>query len=338
MWPASASRATEPDGAGPRLYRLDVGGHEPQRVSFGLERYTSLAASADGRRLVATVAGPGSTFWRIPVSSTPVDASAARRISLTTGGGTFPRLGAGDLFYVSSRGDSDSIWKLRGETAVEVWSAPDARIIDGPAIARDGRRIAFSARRQGDTSLHVVNADGTNARIVTRALALHGAPAWAPDGQSVTVAAIVNGSPRLFGVPLEGGSPAPIMDAHASAPVWMPDGDVLVYSGPDVGTIFQVKAVAPHAGAAALRDVTLSRGSKYRAASSGSRSLFVLRGDLGHRNLWLIDLDTGAERQLTAFAADFHVVDFDVSPDGHELVLHQSQEHSDIVLIELAPR
>ena len=54
-----------------------------------------------------------------------------------------------------------------------------------------------------------------------------------------------------------------------------------------------------------------------------------------HKNLWLIDLDTGAERQLTDFAPDFEVRDFDVSPDGREIVVEQVREHSDIVLVDV---
>jgi hypothetical protein len=34
----------------------------------------------------------------------------------------------------------------------------------------------------------------------------------------------------------------------------------------------------------------------------------------------------------------FNVRDFDVSADGREIVLERVQEHSDIVLIDLAPR
>jgi hypothetical protein len=63
-----------------------------------------------------------------------------------------------------------------------------------------------------------------------------------------------------------------------------------------------------------------------------------LRGEIRYKNLWLIDLETGAERQLTNFPSDFHVRDFDVSADGREIVLEQIQDHSDIVLIEAARR
>ena len=61
----------------------------------------------------------------------------------------------------------------------------------------------------------------------------------------------------------------------------------------------------------------------------------LLRGDIQHKDLWQIDLATGAERQLTRLPADFDIRDFDVSPDGHEVVLERMQERSDVVLIDL---
>jgi hypothetical protein len=41
---------------------------------------------------------------------------------------------------------------------------------------------------------------------------------------------------------------------------------------------------------------------------------------------------------LTNFAPDFDIRDFDVSPDGHEVVLERVHEHSDVVLLDLPTR
>ena len=110
----------------------------------------------------------------------------------------------------------------------ELWNAADTRVVGGPSIARDGRRIAFTIRRQdGRTLLSVANIDGTNARIVPTSLELQGAPAWTPDGSMITVAARVDGVPRLFKVPLDGRPPARLVNEHAVDPVWSPKGDVI---------------------------------------------------------------------------------------------------------------
>jgi Tol biopolymer transport system component len=331
--------ASDSEGPGLRLYSLDLRRGVSHRIALGVERYTSLSASADGRRLVVTVSSPRRTLWRLPLTGTQIDSSAARRIALTTESGFAPRLGSEFLVYVSSNGESDSIWKLQGEAVTELWGTPGTRVVGAPVLSRDGDHVAFVVERNGQRSLHVANTDGTNARTLSPSLEVQGTPAWAPDGQSVTVAAAVGGGlPHLFSVPVDGRPPTSLVEEQSVDPLWSPDGSLLFYSGPDIGTTFEVKAVAVNGRAPAVPRLTLRRGSRHLAFMPGGRSLIVLRGDLAHEDLWSIDLETGAERQLTRFAPDFIVRDFDISPDGREVVLEQARERSDVFLIDLPKR
>jgi Tol biopolymer transport system component len=329
--------ASDPDGSGPWLYSLDVEHRIPHRLSSGVDRYTSLAASADGRRLAVTLASPKRTLWRLPIADSPTVASPSR-ISLKTSTGFSPRLGSDYLLYASATGTSESIWKLANGTSTELWSGPGARVFGGPAIAPDGQHIAFSVRQNGQTLLYVIQADGTNARVVTSSLELQGGPTWARDGQSITTAAVDHGVPRLYRVPLDGGSPAPFVQDYSVDPTWSPDGQFVVYSGPDIGTTFSVKAVTPDAANYPLPALILTRGARHISFLPRERALLFLRGDIQHKNLWRIDLETGAELQLTNLPADFDIRDFDLSPDGHEVVLERVQERSDVVLLDLAGR
>ncbi len=145
-----------------------------------------------------------------------------------------------------------------------------------------------------------------------------------------------DGVPRLFNVPVDGSSPARFVDTHSVDPVWSPDGDMVVFSGADIGTTFPLNAANADASAHALPRLMLTRGARHVAFMPGRRALVVARGDLQHKDLWLINLNTGAEHQLTTLAPDFEMRSFDISPDGRELVLEQVQEHSDIVLVELS--
>jgi Tol biopolymer transport system component len=194
------------------------------------------------------------------------------------------------------------------------------------------------ARHDRQTILYVANEDGTHARILTSSLQVRGAPAWAPDGQSITVGAMVDEVPHLFSVPLDGSAPRPIVHEYSVDPVWSSDGTLLVYSGPDIGTTFPVKTVTAGASANPRPKLMLSRGSRHLSFLPRKGLLLVLRGEISQRDLWLVDLETGAERQLTHFAPGFNVRDFDISPDGREIVVEQMQDHSDIVLIDLLQR
>jgi len=327
--------AGDPDGSGPWLYGMDVERRMPHRLTSGLDRYTSLAASADGRRLAVTLASPKKTLWRLRITDSPTEVSVPTRISLTTGTGFSPRLGPNYLLYVCSTSTNESIWKLANGVGTELWSGQGARIFGRPAISPDGRYIAFSVRQHGQTLLYVMLADGTNARIVTDSLDLRGAPAWAPDGRSITSAVDDHGVPHLFRVPVDGRSPTLFVPQYSADPTWAPDGRFVVYSGADIGTTFSMKAATPEAAAHPLPALTLTRGARHLAFLPGGRALVFLRGEIQHKNLWLIDLDSGAERQLTNLTSDFDIRDFDISPDGREVVLEREQERSDVVLLDL---
>ena len=181
----------------------------------------------------------------------------------------------------------------------------------------------------------MMQADGTNARIVADSLDLQGAPAWAPDGQSITSAVEDRGVPHLFRVPVDGRPPAVFVREYSIDRAWAPDGRFVLYSGPDIGTTFSVKAVTAEVAAHPLPALTLTRGARHIAFLPGGQALVLLRGEIQHKNLWLIALDTGAERQLSNLTPDFDIRDFDVSPDGREVVLERVQERSDTVLLDL---
>ncbi|HUB17473.1 MAG TPA: hypothetical protein VL990_02485 [Acidobacteriaceae bacterium] len=326
--------ASDSEGAGPWLYSMDVERRIPHRLTPGLDRYTSLAASADGLRLVATLASPKSTLWRLPIAESPTQASAASPIPLTTGAGFSPELGPDYLLYVSENGADESIWKLFSGASTELWTGKEAQVFGGPAISPDGRYVAFSVLQYGKTLLYVIQADGSNARILTDSLDLQGAPAWTPDGLSITSAVADHGVPHLFRIPVDGRSPAPFVHEYSIDPAWTPDGQFAVYSGPDIGTTFSVKAVTAEGAPHPLRTLTLTRGARHVAFLPGGHALLVLRGEIQHKDLWLIDLDTAAERQLTNLPPGFDIRDFALSPDGREVVLERVQDRSDVVLLD----
>ena len=224
---------------------MDVERRIPHRLTFGPDRYTSLAAAAGGKRLVVTRASPKRTLWRLRIGDSPTELPPPDRISLTPGTAFSPRLGPDYLICVSSAGGSESIWKQAHGADTELWNGRGAQIIGGPAISPDGGRIAFSVRQRSETLLYVMQADGTNARVVADSLALQGSPAWTPDGRSITSAANDHGVPHLFQVPIDGGPAVVFLRDYSVDPAWQPSGRFVVYSGPDIGTTFSVKAVTP---------------------------------------------------------------------------------------------
>jgi Tol biopolymer transport system component len=326
--------ATDADGSGPWMYAMDVERRLPHRISSGLESYTSLAASADSERLVATIAHPRTSVWRISLTDDRTAVTAAHGPSLISANGVTPRLGPDFLLYVSWRGERQGIWSLTHGITREIWSSAHSRIVGGPAIAPDGRHVAFSVEHSGKTLLYMMDNDGSRVRVLADTLELRGSPGWAPDGQSVVSAVVRDGEPRLTRIFLNDDSPLPLVAEYSIDPVWSPDGRFLVYSGADVGTTFPLRAAAADGRPYPLPSVILTRGARRVAFLRDTQALVILGGEIGHKNFSLLDLRTGAQRILAELPVDFVIRDFDVSAAGSEIVFDRVQANSDLALIE----
>src|SRR5215204_2990479 len=113
------------------------------------------------------------------------------------------------------------------------------------------------------------------------------AHAWSPDGQWLAIAANRDGEPHLFKVPVDGGPPILLVKEYSTDPVWAPSGEFLVYSGADIGTTFSVKAATAN-GAPPLPRLILTRGARRLAFLD--HALIVMKGDISHKEFWLVDL------------------------------------------------
>jgi len=332
--------ATADDGSGPWLYAMDLERRVTHRSDFGLQPFTSLAATADGRRLTVTVTTPRESLWRVPIGDRVAEPGDAHRIEIRGLGGHSPRFARGDLLYIAPTDGFESLWTLSGGTSRELWNGRQGRVVAGAAVEPHGQRLVFPVALGGHTRLYLLDPIRSAVRRLIPDLDVQGAAAWSPDGKWIAVAADRGSSPQLFEVPLGGGRAAPIVGEYSIDPAFSPDGSFLVYRSGETGPSHALKAVKANGEPHAVPDLILPRGSnRFVFVPAGTLSagpgLVVLKGELLRKNFWVVDLETGNERQLTDFGLDFVIHDFDVSADASEIVFDRVREDSDILLIEL---
>jgi Tol biopolymer transport system component len=143
---------------------------------------------------------------------------------------------------------------------------------------------------------------------------------------------------RIFKVPVDGGSPERLVDSVSFHPVWSPDGRFILYSGTSRARSVPLRAVTPDGLPVPLPPLVVDRvGDSYRFLPDG-RHLVVKLGGFRRQDFWLVDLESGARRQLTRLRPGDAVHRFDVSPAGDQLVFERVRDNSDVVLIELSRR
>src|SRR5207244_3919418 len=153
------------------------------------DKHTSLAASGAGRRLVASVANSTSGLWSVPLLDRGVDDRDAQPFPgervLPTARALAPQFGAGYLFYLSSRGAGDGLWRFRDGHAEEIWRGTQGALFEPTAVSPDGRWATLVLRRGGKRRLNLIATDGSEIRPLAEAIDVRGTATWSSDSKSV---------------------------------------------------------------------------------------------------------------------------------------------------------
>ena len=327
---------SRPDGTGSGLYAVDVDRRVPHAVSFGLEEYLSISASADGRRLAATVANPTTQIWTVPITDQVADERAASRFSIPAVRAVAPRFGPGEVFFLSSKGNADGLWRFKDGAAAELWRGSEGAVVAAPSISADGTRICFVARREQRGDLYVMAADGTGSRRIGESLDVSDSPSWSPDGKWVAAVAHEGNEQPLYKVPADGGAPVRLLGGVNNRPVWSPDGSLIVYCEQREGPDCLGKGITAEGQPVPLPEFkTNFGGTRYCFLPGGKSLVLMIEGERGF-DFWTIDLSTGRRRRLTDLRAGYDMNNFDVSPDGKQILFDRYRENSDVVLIDRA--
>jgi Tol biopolymer transport system component len=327
--------ARDGDGSGPWLWAFDLKRKDSRRASYGLEQYTSVGASSDGRKLVATISNPAAGLWSVPILSRLAEESDVKPFAVPTVRALAPRFGGASLFYLSSLGTGDGLWRLRDGQVTEIWKGADGALLETPAVSLDGRRVAIVLRRSGKRRLHVLSSDGAELQPIAEGIDVQGTSCWSPDGRWIVTSGSGADGPGLFKIPLEGGSPVRLAAGPALNPVWSPDGSLIVYAGTNVRTFAPLLAVRPDGTSVALPRISVRRlGDRVRFSPDG-KSLIYMQGLLESQDFWLLDLASMKSLPLTRLQNRATMRTFDVTSDGKQIVFDRLRENSHVVMIDL---
>ncbi len=331
--------AHDEHGAGPWLWAFDAETRTSRRVSSGLEQYTALAATADGRRLAASVVNVQVNLWSIPITSRIVEEHDVEAFPVPTVRAQTPRFGGGSLFYLSSRDGADGLWSYRDGQALEIWKGSEGALSSPPAVSAHGSSVAFALSRNGKQQMHVVAADGTGLRPLSSDVDVRGTASWSPDGQWIVAAGSDRNGGGLFKFPTAGGSPVRIATGPFLDPVWSPRGNLIVYCGTQVFTLTPLLAVHPDGTPAKLPEINVQReGERARFLPDGTGLVYMLGSTMAGQDFWLLDLTTMHSRRLTQLNNPAGMRTFDITSDGSRIVFDRFRENSDIRLIDLATK
>jgi Tol biopolymer transport system component len=237
-------------------------------------------------------------------------------------------------------GISDSFSAARRTADRPRWIDVEGEVAHGTEVERlrvtlDGDSVVLLLRNIYGRRLHLLNADGTQLRLLTESVDVRGSAAWSPDGQWIVSGGYEGDAQGLFKIPVEGGAVERLVEGEALNPVWSPAGDLIVYTGAQVNVLKPLLAVRPNGDPVDLPQIEVFRlGQRARFLPDGS-GLVYMQGLGFSQDFWLLDLDTMETRQLTELDSGETMRTFDITPDGRNIVFDRLSQDSDIVLIDL---
>jgi TolB protein len=224
------------DPTSPDLFRMAADGRGSTRVAALPGEENLPAWSADGKRF-AFVGVDGPPGYG-PLKVMNVDGTAQREIVVAAFGGVCCASWSPDGTQLAFYG-LDSMFTF-GIGVIDVdgtnlrWLPGTADAVPNAATwSPDGRRIAFGAsdRTTFLSSIRIVDADGSNPRVLTSGL-LRLQPSWSPDGSQIAFAAMNDRQDalRIAVIDTNGTGERYVSTSGSDAmPAWSPDGRFIVY-------------------------------------------------------------------------------------------------------------
>ena len=100
-----------------------------------------------------------------------------------------------------------------------------------PAWSPDGRKLAFVSRRDGNSDIYAMNADGSAQENLTRQPANDSHPSWSPDGRRIAFVSRRDGNSEIYVMNADGSGLRNVTRTRSNDldPAWSPDGRAIAF-------------------------------------------------------------------------------------------------------------
>ena len=262
----------------------------------------------------------------------------------------------------NSDGDGDPVWSPDGKRIafksdrdghvnVHGWPTHDIYVMDAdgsnpqnltnnpaddwdPSWSPDGKRIAFTSRRDGpfNIEVYVMDADGSNLQNLTNNPRDDRNPSWSPYGAHIVFSARRKGhfenkfsiTHEVYVMNVNGGNQRRLTDNRNNDwdPVWSPDGKRIAFEADRKGNLEKFDIYVMDADGGNLQKLTNHRAwdGSPSWSPNGERIVFHSERD-GNYEIYVMDADGGNLQNLTNhrrgdFSPAWYTPPYAVAPAG----------------------
>jgi len=205
------------------------------------------------------------------------------------------------------------IYDTRTSTTRKMTSSQEG-VTSGANWSPNGKLVAFSASRGGETDIHVITPSGTDRQMLIRGSSLDVDPKFSPDGKSMAFVSGRFGNPHIFvasltwdgdtKVRVTGDKRLTYAGWYNSTPDWSPESDKIAFGGYD-RDINRYDIFMMNPDGSRLERLTLQNGDNESPSWSPNGQLIVFQSNrIGEGNqkgpgkLWVMSRDGSSQRRL----------------------------------------
>jgi hypothetical protein len=166
--------------------------------------------------------------WAVPFSVSRLETTGAP--FLIAAGARNPDVAAdGTLVYAPTQdgGPRQLVW-LRPDGTLDQRVGDVRQAIGRPALAPDGRRIAFAATENNNSDIWVVDPDKGSTQITSTPID-ENTPAWMPDGRTLAYTCPTEKGTAICAKAADGSGDSRVLVERAATPMFSPDGRHMVF-------------------------------------------------------------------------------------------------------------
>jgi Tol biopolymer transport system component/DNA-binding winged helix-turn-helix (wHTH) protein len=306
----AAAGSPQPAGLAPGIYLLPADGRDPRRLTQPAPPrvHQAPAVSPDAGRIAYASCEEPVLRRSCHVEIVEVDAAqpqrAARRLTPhlleSVSGLTWSRDGR---FVIYSAEDASPHYLWRVEVSGS--QVPERIDIAGPnavfpALSLVGDRLGFSRYVQ-DTDIYRMEAKGVS-RAVAQSPSFDGNPEFSPDGKRIAFCSRrANDTMDVWVADADGSAAVQLTHGPGTwqcSPTWSPDGRQIAFDSQAEDGSWHIWLADSQGGT--LQQVTKDPGDQNMPTwSRDGTSLYFSWKRGSERNIWRIELQTGAKRQVT---------------------------------------
>jgi TolB protein len=161
------------------VYAMKADGSKPRRLTRDWAIDSSPSWSPDSKRIAFVSERSGNP----QIYMMGADGSGAKRLTFQGNYNQTPDWSPrGDWILFNARDERlvYDIFRINPETGEIVRLTQDQGNNEHPTYSPDGNLVVFSSTRSGESKLYVMNADGTNQRLISRKKGEYTTPEWGP--------------------------------------------------------------------------------------------------------------------------------------------------------------